>query len=58
MNDSIKLVEIESEQRKYASTMTIEEMRRLTLQNDKECGRNPLTLDEINEYIREVRYGN
>lgn len=57
LEKSTKITEIESEQSKYPCSMTIEEMRMLTLENDKKCGRNPLTLDEINQYISEVRKG-
>lgn len=37
--------------------MSVEEMSRLTLEHYRKIGREPLTLDEINQYIKEVREG-
>ena len=40
---------------KYEPEMSVKEMRRRTLEHYREIGREPLTLDEINQYIKEVR---
>lgn len=37
--------------------MSVEEMRRRMLEHYREIGCEPLTLDEINQYIKEVREG-
>lgn len=50
-----KWEEICREREKYKCTMTIDEMRKITIQNDRANGREPLTLEQINQYISEVR---
>jgi len=50
-----KITEIRQEQSQYISTMTFEEMRKKSIQHDKERGVAPFTLDKINELINEVR---
>lgn len=57
LENLIKMAEIESEQSKYPCTMTFDEMREITLEDYKKKGRAPLSLDEINQYISEVRNG-
>lgn len=39
----------------YNVAMTIEEMRNLQLEYYRKNGRKPLTLEQINQYIDEVR---
>ena len=56
-DDDIRYAQIRSEQNKYKPTLTMEEIREMTLENDRKCGRPVLTLEEINQYISEVRNG-
>ena len=49
---------IKEEQDKYQPTMTVEEMVKTVEENDKKIEMRSLSLEEINQYIQEVRDGN
>lgn len=49
---------IKEEQDKYQPTMTVEEMAKIVEENDEKIGMKPLSLEETNQYIQEVRNGN
>lgn len=49
---------IKKEQNNYQLTMSVEEMKQIVSDNDKKTGMKPLSLEEINQYISEVRDGN
>lgn len=57
IDDRMKLAEIEAERSQYEDTVTMAELRRMTIENNKKNGRKELTLEEINQYISEVRSG-
>lgn len=56
-NPKPKLSGVKSDQSDYRCTMTFDEMQRKQSDYDKKTGKTPLTLDEINTYINEVRNG-
>ena len=49
---------LKEEQDKYQPTMTVEEMVKTVEENDKKIEMRSLSLEEINQYIQEVRDGN
>lgn len=53
-NDT-KIAELKSEQSKYPMTMTYDEMCERQQKYYEENNITPPTLDEINQYIKEVR---
>lgn len=50
-----KIKEIKIEQNKYKPVLTVNEIQNLVDEKDKKCNRGPLSLEEINQYISEVR---
>ena len=57
LNDRMKLAEVDAERSQYEDTVTMAELRRMTVENNRKNGRNEFTLEEINQYINEVRSG-
>ena len=56
-NTSLKMAEIKAEQEKYKCKMSIEEMIKMQQEYDRSRGEKPITLEQINQYIDEVRRG-
>ena len=50
-----KIDEIKKEQNNYMPTMSYEEIMEKQAEYNRKLGRERLTLDEINQYIDEVR---
>ena len=55
--DITKLVDIACEQKQYTCEMTFEEMQNKQREYNKKNGLKDLSLEEINQYIKEARNG-
>ena len=54
---SFKIAEIKAEQANYKCNMSFDAMVKMQQEYDRSRGEKPITLEQINQYIDEVRRG-